>query len=256
MYSDELEESDNDINEEPTNKVADGPHALQDNIMDHQDSDGAASHHAPVQPQIHQPGPSSEVSHEAPHQPHLTDSCSCDPHNPPQNPPEPVQCTPHVPLTCNLPDRLTDPHSHDPPQSLSNKSMQNPPEPVQHAPCVHLTHDLPEQLQLESHELSHEPTEFSVDMVQETEPWEQDQDEAVMQEKNEDVDMVYKTHEPAMQDQDKDVAQEKEKDEDMDVVYKTHKPAMQDQDEDAAHQTLVQEMAQGRCRKRCQKRCL
>ncbi|KAG1804540.1 uncharacterized protein BJ212DRAFT_1486660 [Suillus subaureus] len=125
--------------------------------MDHQDSDGAASHHAPVQPQIPQPGPSSEVSHEAPHQPHLTDSCSCDPHNPPQNPPEPVQCTPHVPLTCNLPDRLTDPHSHNPSQSLSNESMQNPPEPVQHAPRVPLTHDLPEQLQLESCELSHEP---------------------------------------------------------------------------------------------------
>ncbi|KAG0695534.1 hypothetical protein DFH29DRAFT_1005385 [Suillus ampliporus] len=103
MYSDESEEGDDNINEEPTDKVTDGPHdhedASQDNVMDQQDSDSAASHHAPAQPQIPQPGPSSEVSREAPHQPCLADSRSHDPHNPPQ--------------------------------SLSKESIQNPPEPVQ-----------------------------------------------------------------------------------------------------------------------------
>ncbi|KAG1722377.1 uncharacterized protein EDB91DRAFT_1256105 [Suillus paluster] len=129
MYSEESEEGDNNVNEEPTDKATDGPHdhedTSQDNMMDHQDSDGAASHHAPVQPQIPQPGPSSEVSHEAPHQPCLADSHSRDP--------------------------------HDPPQSLSKESIQNPPEPVQCTPRVPLSHNLPEQLHLESRELSHEP---------------------------------------------------------------------------------------------------
>ncbi|KAG1725303.1 hypothetical protein EDB19DRAFT_1833821 [Suillus lakei] len=159
MYSDESEEGDDNVNEEPTDKVTDGPHdeptdkvtdgpcdhedTLQDNVMDQQDSDGAASHHAPVQPQISQPGPLSE----APHQPCLADSCSHDPHNPPQslskesiqNPPEPFQYTPCVPLTHNLPDRLTDPHGHD-------QSIQNPPEPLQCTPHVPLTHNLPDRL--------------------------------------------------------------------------------------------------------------